>query len=236
VQAQQRQREKEQREAEQRRQQERQRQEQAEQRQQQRLSEERQRQLIKEQKERLSQYRRQLEQQQRDAEKHIARLQQQKRWAQHRFQEEYRERLRQQYLRLQNERDYDYYNDPYFYTPPTYRYFREGRSYQINQYGADILRQAVNYGYEEGFRAGQADREDGWRYSYHDSYAYQDALYGYQGYYISPDEYRYYFRSGFRHGYEDGYNSRYQYGQYVDGKYAILAAILSQILNLQSIY
>ena len=47
------------------------------------------------------------------------------------------------------------------------------------------------------------------------------------------DEYQYYFRQGFRRGYEDGYNSRYQYGNYVDGKYAILAAILSQILNLQ---
>jgi hypothetical protein len=41
-----------------------------------------------------------------------------------------------------------------------------------------MLRQALNYGYEEGFRAGQADREDRVRSSYRDSYAYQDATYG----------------------------------------------------------
>jgi len=131
--------------------------------------------------------------------------------------------------------NYDYYNDPYFYTPPSYRYLREGRYYEINQYGADILRQAVNNGYEEGFHAGQADSEDGWQPSYRDSYAYQDATYGYEGYYIPSDEYRHYFRSGFRRGYEDGYNSRSQYGQYANGKYAILADVLAQILNLQPI-
>src|SRR5262249_15991010 len=101
--------------------------------------------------------------------------------------------------------------------------------------GADVLRQAVNSGYEEGFRAGEADREDGWQPSYRDSYAYQDATYGYQGYYISPDDYRHYFRSGFRRGYNNAYNSSYQYGQYADGRYSILENVLAQILNLQSL-
>ena len=98
-----------------------------------------------------------------------------------------------------------------------------------------MLRQAVNYGYEQGFRAGQADRQDRWRSNYQDSYAYQDANYGYSGYYVSQDEYNYYFREGFRRGYEDGYNSRSHYGSYSNGKYTILGAILSQILNMQSL-
>jgi hypothetical protein len=41
--------------------------------------------------------------------------------------------------------------------------------------------EAVNYGYKHGFRAGQADREDRWRSNHQDSYAYQDADYGYGG-------------------------------------------------------
>jgi hypothetical protein len=44
---------------------------------------------------------------------------------------------------------------------------------------ADLLRQAVNYGYEQGFRAGEADRQDRWRSNYQGSFAYQDASYGY---------------------------------------------------------
>jgi hypothetical protein len=93
----------------------------------------------------------------------------------------------------------------------------------------------VNYGYEEGFRAGQADREDGWGSSYQDSYAYQDANYGYDGYYVERDDYNYYFREGFRRGYEDGYDSRSQYGTESNGKYEIWANVLSSILNLQAL-
>jgi flagellar biosynthesis/type III secretory pathway protein FliH len=110
---------------------------------------------------------------------------------------------------------------------------RGDRYYETNEYGAEVLRQAVNSGYGEGFRAGQADREDGWRSSYRDSYAYQDASFGYTGHYVDPDEYCYYFREGFQHGYKDGYRSRFRYGSYVDGKYTILAAVLAQILDLQ---
>jgi hypothetical protein len=153
-------------------------------------------------------------------------LQQQRRLAQYRYQQRYLERLRQDQIRLQNSRYYDY--------APNYRYQRGGRYYETSQYGAEMLRQAVNYGYEEGYRAGLADREDGWRgASYQDSYAYQDATYGYNGYYVSLDEYRYYFREGFRRGYEDGYYSRSQYGRYSNGTANILSAILQQILNLQ---
>jgi len=95
-----------------------------------------------------------------------------------------------------------------------------------------MLRQAVQYGYEEGFRAGQADREDDWDYSYNGSYGYEDATYGYDGYYVSLDEYRYYFREGYRRGYEDGYYGRDEYGRYENGRYSILGTILGTILDV----
>jgi hypothetical protein len=96
-----------------------------------------------------------------------------------------------------------------------------------------MLRRAVRFGYEEGVRAGQSDREDGWRFGYQNTYAYQDASYGYDGYYVGLDHYQHYFREGFRRGYEDGYYGRHQYGSYSNGGFNILGTILSQILNLQ---
>ncbi len=105
-----------------------------------------------------------------------------------------------------------------------------------------MLRQAVRNGYEEGVRAGLSDREDRWRSNYQDSYAYQDASYGYSGYYVGLTDYNYYFREGFRRGYEDGYNSyedgynsRYRYGTNSNGAFSILSGVLQTILNLQNL-
>jgi hypothetical protein len=204
------------------------------QRQRQRLSQQRQQELIRLQQQRVEQYRRHLEQQERLARERAALLQRQKRLAQYRFQQEYLERVRRQQVYLRDHR-FDYDHDPYFYTAPIYRYNRGGSYYEVNEYGAKTLRQAVNYGYEEGFRAGRADRDDRWGSNYEDSYAYRDANYGYSGYYVNRDDYNYYFREGFRRGYEDGYNSRYQYGRFVDGNPSILETMLNQILNFQSI-
>jgi flagellar biosynthesis/type III secretory pathway protein FliH len=155
-------------------------------------------------------------------------LEQQRRRAQLRYQQRYLERLRQDQLRLQSWR----YSD---YGPYNYHYYRNGSYYETNRYGAQMLQQAVNEGYEEGFRAGQADREDGWRFSPEDAIGYEDASYGYDGYYVDMSEYQYYFREGFRRGYEDGYYSRSQYGRYSNGTASILGAILEQILNLELI-
>ncbi len=94
-----------------------------------------------------------------------------------------------------------------------------------------MLREAVNNGYEEGFYAGQADRQDGWDFDYRNSYGYQDAAFGYDSYYVSMEEYNYYFREGFSRGYEDGYYSQNRYGNYSSGKYSILGAILGTILE-----
>jgi len=199
-----------------------------------RLPQQRQQQLIVQQQQQLAQYRQYLDQQQHLAEQRAVQLQQQKRMAQYRYQQQYFERMRQQQTRLQTAQ-HDYSNDPYYYTAPIYRYNRSGSYYETNQYGADQLRQAVNNGYEQGFRSGQADLQDRWDANYQGSYAYQDANYGYGGYYVSQADYNYYFREGFRRGYEDGYNSRTQYGSQSNGSYSILAAILSQIVNLQSL-
>ena len=197
-----------------------------------RLPQKRQQQLIVQQQQRLAQYRQYLDLQQHLAEQRTAQLQQQRRTAQYRYQQQYFERMRLQQMRLQSER-HDYSNDPYYYTAPSYRYQRGGSYYETNQYGADQLRQAVNNGYGQGLRAGQADRQDRWNANYQDSYAYQDANYGYSGYYMSQADYNHYFREGFRRGYEDGYNSRAQYGSQSNGSYSMVGAILSQILNLQ---
>ena len=131
------------------------------------------------------------------------------------------------------QRAYDYNNDPYFYTAPIYRYSRGGSYYETNEYGATVLRDSINNGYAEGYRAGQADRQDRWASDYQSSYAYQDANYGYNGYYVDQADYNYYFREGFNRGYQDGYNSGTQYGQDLNGSRSILGAILSQILNFQ---
>ena len=206
-------------------------QQQAQHQQQVRLSQERQQHLIAEQQQRVIQYRRQLDQRQVLAQQYAARLQQQNRMANYRVQQDYQARLLQQQMALQ--RSYDYNNDPYFYTAPTYRYNRGGSYYETNEYGAEMLRQSVNNGYDEGYRAGQADRQDRWGSDYRNSYAYQDANYGYSGYYVNQADYNYYFREGFNRGYQDGYNSRTQFGQELNGSRSILGSILSQILNLQ---
>lgn len=142
-----------------------------------------------------------------------------------RFQQQYWERLRRDQIRLQTFT----YSD---YGVPDYRYYRDGSSYDVNQYGADLLQRAINDGYEEGYRAGSADRQDGWQYDPDNCEAFQDATYGYDGYYVDLGEYQYYFREGFRRGYEDGYYGRYQYGTYSDGKYLILGEVLRVILDL----
>jgi hypothetical protein len=178
-------------------------------------------------------YRQHLENQQRVSQQYATRLQQERRQAGYSFQQEYMAREQQQRLALQANHNYN--NDPYFYTANNYRYNRGGTFYETNQYGADTLRKAVNYGYDQGFRAGQADRQDRYSLGYQNSYAYQDANYGYDGFYSDQASYNYYFRQGFSRGYQDGYGSSAQYGAYSNGSYSVLGAVLNGILNLQSL-
>jgi len=190
---------------------------------------------VQQQEQRTAQYRQHLDEQQRIAEQQSARLQQQKRRSQVTFQQQYAAGLHDQQVRIQTQGRYNYDSDPYFYTPSTYRYARSGRYYETNQYGADMLRHAVNSGYDQGVRAGLADRQDRWASNYQSSYAYQDANYGYNGLYIDRLDYNAYFREGFRRGYQDGYNSRYTYGTYANGHGTLLGAIMATIINFESI-
>lgn len=197
----------------------------------QRLPEQRQRELLQQERQRQAQYDIALQNQQKVLERRAANIRQQNRSAQYRFQQQYLDRLRQQHNGLRQHRDHD--DDAFFFSAPSYRYKRAGRYYDVNQYAAALLQDAVNFGYEEGFHAGAADREDGWRYECEASYVYQDANYGYEGLYVSADEYHYYFRQGFRRGYEDGYYGRHRYGIETDGTLRVMTDVLRLIIDLK---
>jgi hypothetical protein len=192
-----------------------------------------QRQRAQTEQKRATQYRQRLDQQVRLSQQRAALMQQQRRINEYRAQQLYLAQLRAQQLRLQTA--YNYSNDPYIRVAPSYRYAYSGYTRETNQYGADVLRQAVNYGYQEGVRFGQADRQDGLPADYRNSFAYQDANYGYSGYYVDQADYNYYFRQGFQRGYSDGYYSRSQYGTSLNGSPSILATLLSSILGLTSL-
>ena len=125
--------------------------------------------------------------------------------------------------------------------PGRYRVNRDGRWYNTDERGADMLRQAVNEGYRQGFNAGRSDYGARRRGSWSNSNIYRTGTYGYQNG-VDRRQYQYYFQQGFQRGYQDGTNSRYQdgysgdfqYGTYNNGTPSILGTILNQILNIQS--
>jgi hypothetical protein len=200
------------------------------------VSAQEQQQRIADQKHRDADYQQKLNVQLRAAQSHAAQMQSKKRTAQYAYTQQYAQRLQQQQQQLQQQQvARDYSRDPYFAAPATYRYTVSGTTRQTNQYGVDVLRQAVNTGYQQGVLAGQADRRDGATSSYQNSFAYQDANYGYAGQYVAQGDYNYYFRQGFRRGYQDGYGSRSQYGTVSNGNASILGSLLTSILGLKSI-
>jgi len=111
-----------------------------------------------------------------------------------------------------------------------YRVYRNGSYYDTDNRGAELLRRAVNSGYQQGFRAGQYDQSRRNRFGYNASSMYRNGNYGYQSY-VDSGQYRYYFQQGFERGYQDGYYSRSQYGS---NGVNILGTILQGILNIQS--
>jgi len=197
-----------------------------------RLSRARQQELIAVQQQRRASYGQKLVYQQQLITQQAPILQQQRRLNQYRYQQQYLANLRQQQLALSSQQ-YNYNNDPYFYTAPSYQYAYDGRNYQTNSYGVDLLREALNVGYQEGYRAAQADRQDRWGYDYRNSFAYRDANYGYNGLYLDQTQYNNYFREGFQRGYDDAYYNRSQYGTQSNGNVQLLVALLDQILRLR---
>ncbi|HEY0429827.1 MAG TPA: hypothetical protein VGC76_18740 [Pyrinomonadaceae bacterium] len=115
------------------------------------------------------------------------------------------------------------------YNQMRYRVYRNGSYYQTDERGAQMLRQAVNNGYQQGFRAGQMDASRRGRYNYNNQSMYRSGTYGYQNY-VDQSQYQYYFQQGFQKGYEDGFYRRNQYGSSGTN---VLGSILSTILNLQ---
>jgi hypothetical protein len=191
---------------------------------------------IQEQQERDNQARRQLEEQSRVARQHTEDLQDARRAAEYRAQQEYAARVRLEQQRLRTERDYDRDRDDAVLR--NYRYNVGGVYRQTNQYGADMLRQAVNNGYLEGVRAGEADRQNRWPPNYRNSRAFRDADDTFGGInfnYVDRSDYTYYFREGFQRGYDDGYYGRSQYGSYSNGTGVVLGSILGGILGLELI-
>jgi hypothetical protein len=188
---------------------------------------------IKDEQRRTDDYRRHLDEQTRVAQQQAAQLQQAQRAARYRVQQDYAAQLERQREQLRAERRYD--NDPYVVAVPTYRYQFNGGYHETNQYGVDMLKQAVNYGYRRGYQAGAADRQDHWRFDYENSPEYREATFGYSGSYVDLSDYSYYFRQGFSRGYQDGYYSRFRYGSGSNGTFSILANVLGGILRLNSI-
>jgi len=142
-------------------------------------------------------------------------------------------RLRAEQLRRQRyNQTYSsgYGNNGYGTNNGRYRVMRGGSYYNTDSRGAELLRQAVNQGYQQGYTAGQNDRTYRRRSSYTTSTVYRSGTYGYQSY-VDRSQYQYYFQQGFQKGYADGYNSRNQYGS--NGT-SILSSILGSILNIQS--
>jgi flagellar biosynthesis/type III secretory pathway protein FliH len=112
-----------------------------------------------------------------------------------------------------------------------YRVYRNGSYYQTDQRGADLLRQAVQQGYRQGYQTGLNDRRYSRNSGYYGSNIYRNGTYGYQSY-VDRNQYQYYFQQGFQRGYTDGYNSRTQYGYRSGNSVNILGAILNGILNI----
>ena len=110
-----------------------------------------------------------------------------------------------------------------------YRVYTNGNYYDTDDRGYQMLQQAVNSGYQQGFRAGQYDAQRRYQYGYNSQNMYRTGTYGYQSY-VDRNQYRYYFQQGFQRGYQDGYYRRNQYG---NNGTNILGSILSTILNIQ---
>ncbi|MEP6946855.1 MAG: hypothetical protein ABJA02_13120 [Acidobacteriota bacterium] len=143
-------------------------------------------------------------------------------------QEQYR---RQQERQIRINRNYN--NGVVFTAGDRYRVYRNGRYYNTDGRGAELLRQAVNQGYQQGYEAGRIDRANRRGSQWNRNDVYRSGTFGYQSY-VDRGQYQYYFQQGFQKGYQDGYYSRNRYGTYNNGSASILGSILGSILNLRS--
>ena len=126
-------------------------------------------------------------------------------------------------------------------TAGRYRVYRDGAFYDTDNRGADMLRQAINEGYRQGFAAGRSDYSGRRNISWTNNNVYRNGTYGYSSG-VDRGQYQYYFRQGFQRGYQDGsnslyqngYNGNYEYGYSEGGTMNVLGTILNAVLNIQS--
>ncbi len=117
-----------------------------------------------------------------------------------------------------------------------YRYNMGGVYRETNQFGVDALRQAVNQGYQDGYRAGLIDRRDGVPADFQRAFEFENGNFGYSGAYVPLSDYSYYVREGFQRGYDDAYWNRARYGTFYNGNASILSDIVAGILGLTMIH
>jgi flagellar biosynthesis/type III secretory pathway protein FliH len=112
-----------------------------------------------------------------------------------------------------------------------FRVYRNGSAYNTDRRGADMLRQAVQEGYRQGFQAGMADRRSRRTMNWGGSSLYRSGSYGWNSH-VDRGQYQYYFQQGFQRGYQDGFNNRNQFGSN-SGGLNIFGAILNQLLDIR---
>lgn len=177
----------------------------------------------------------QLDRQQLVAEQEVKLLLLAARPAQSRNQQGYLQRMRPQQRQLVIDRNHRADVAPIFAEAPIYSYLRGRDRYTTNEYGAALLRLAVNVGYAEGVLTGQADHSDRWPSSFRTAYAYLDASNGFTGLYIGRDEYAYYFREGFERGYDDGFTDGSVFGRSSGSTYLVDGYTMEKILDLRAL-
>jgi len=114
----------------------------------------------------------------------------------------------------------------------TWRIRHSGRNYDLDRSQADILRQAVNAGYQRGYEAGREGRTNRRNRNYRSLSAYRDGTYGYNSG-VDRNLYQYYFQQGFQRGWQDGYSSRMRFGREENGTVNALGNIVESILGLR---
>ena len=133
---------------------------------------------------------------------------------------------------MRNDRNYRANDRNYQRNDRNYRVYRNGSYYETDNRGAELLRQAVQSGYSQGYAQGRQDRTYGRSMNYYGNDLYTSGTYGYQSY-VARDQYQHYFQQGFERGYQDGYNSTSRYGTRSGNTFNILGSVLNTILNLR---
>jgi hypothetical protein len=112
-----------------------------------------------------------------------------------------------------------------------YRYRIGGTTRLTDRAGAELLRRAVDEGYRLGYDSGYTDRVRSHGFDYGRDRTYQDATSGYRGQ-VDRGDYQYLFQQGYQRGYQDGYYQQLRYGTIVNGRAAVLEAVVNSILGL----